>query len=93
MVSIPPQDADAHLGFLGTLVPLDNPTSSTQTQQLLNWQPTHPGLIDDLDQGYYFDAPTAPPRVAKRQVKRCVAITRHPQAGDEGDFGLRCPAH
>jgi len=23
------------------------------------WQPTHPGLIDDLDQGHYFRTPSA----------------------------------
>jgi nucleoside-diphosphate-sugar epimerase len=59
VVGIPPEEADAHFGFLGAPVQLDNPTSSTQTQELLDWQPTHPGLIDDLDQGHYFDGPTA----------------------------------
>jgi hypothetical protein len=24
------------------------------TRELLGWQPTHLGLIDDLDNGYYF---------------------------------------
>ena len=24
------------------------------TRELLNWQPTHPGLIADLDEGHYF---------------------------------------
>jgi hypothetical protein len=36
-------------------VSLDNPVSSELTRQRLDWQPTHPGLIDDLDQGHYFD--------------------------------------
>ncbi|MGH3246393.1 MAG: SDR family oxidoreductase [Trebonia sp.] len=43
--------------FGGMLVPLlstDMPASSTITQQLLGWQPTHPGLIDDIEQGHYF---------------------------------------
>ena len=30
------------------------PTSSTITQELLGWQPTHPGLIEDIDRGHYF---------------------------------------
>ena len=34
---------------------LDNPTSSTLTRQLLGWQPSHVGLIDDLTHGHYFD--------------------------------------
>jgi nucleoside-diphosphate-sugar epimerase len=57
--SIVAEDANDHFGFLGALVALDNPTSSAHTQELLDWQPTHPGLIDDLDQGHYFDNPTA----------------------------------
>ncbi len=39
------------------LVPLlsrDMPASSTITQELLGWQPTHPGLIEDIEQGHYF---------------------------------------
>ena len=59
VTSIPPEEADVHFGFLAAFVTLDNPTSSTQTQELLDWHPTHPGLIDDLDQGHYFDDPTA----------------------------------
>jgi nucleoside-diphosphate-sugar epimerase len=59
VVSIPHEDGGEHFGFLGAFVALDNPTSSMQTQELLGWQPTHPGLIDDLDKGFYFDNPSA----------------------------------
>jgi len=58
VVSIPPEQADAHFGYLGSLVSLDNPTSSLQTQELLGWKPTHPGLIEDLDEGHYFGTAT-----------------------------------
>jgi nucleoside-diphosphate-sugar epimerase len=58
-VSIAPEEAAAHLGFLGMLAQLDNPTSSQRTQELLGWQPTHPGLIEDLEQGHYFAEPAA----------------------------------
>jgi len=54
VISIQPEDAAVHFGFLGAFVLLDNPVSSTQTQALLDWHPTHPGLIDDLDEGHYF---------------------------------------
>jgi hypothetical protein len=27
---------------------------STETRRLLGWQPVHPGLLADLDQGHYF---------------------------------------
>ncbi len=55
--SIPLGEADAQFGFLGPFVPLDNPVSSARTRDLLGWAPTHPGLIDDLDQGHYFGTP------------------------------------
>jgi nucleoside-diphosphate-sugar epimerase len=49
------EDASEHFSFLGAFVLLDNPTSSELTRQWLGWEPTQPGLIDDLDQGHYFD--------------------------------------
>jgi nucleoside-diphosphate-sugar epimerase len=56
VVSIPEDQAAAHFGYLGAFVALDNPTSNARTRELLGWQPTHPGLIDDLEQGHYFQA-------------------------------------
>jgi nucleoside-diphosphate-sugar epimerase len=53
-VSITPEDATGHFGFLGPLVAMDAPVSSALTQELLGWKPTHPGLIEDLDEGHYF---------------------------------------
>lgn len=58
VVSIPAEAAAAHFSFLGPFVSLDNPTSSRRTQELLDWHPTHPGLIADLAQGHYFDNPS-----------------------------------
>ncbi len=52
--SIAPEDAGEHFSFLGAFVSLDNPTSSELTRRWLGWEPTHPGLIDDLEQGHYF---------------------------------------
>lgn len=54
--SIDPADAAEHFGFLGGLVGMDNPVSSALTRRLLGWEPTHPGLIADLDAGFYFRA-------------------------------------
>ena len=45
-----------HFGFLGPLVGLDNRASSAKTRALLGWEPTHPGLLEDLRAGFYFDA-------------------------------------
>ena len=52
--SIPAEDAGEHFGFHGAFVALDNPTSATATQELLGWEPTHAGLIADLEEGHYF---------------------------------------
>jgi nucleoside-diphosphate-sugar epimerase len=54
--SIPAGEASDHFSFLSDFVSLDNPTSSELTRELLTWEPTHPGLIEDLDDGHYFEA-------------------------------------
>jgi nucleoside-diphosphate-sugar epimerase len=54
VVSIAPEEANEHFGFLGPLVSLDAPASSVYTQRLLGWAPTHPGLIEDLREGHYL---------------------------------------
>ena len=46
--------ADEYPGMLAPLLSTDMPASSAITQELLSWKPTHPGLIEDLDQGHYF---------------------------------------
>jgi nucleoside-diphosphate-sugar epimerase len=53
--SIAAENANENFSFLGAFVSLDNPTSSELTRQLLGWEPSHPGLIEDLDHGHYFD--------------------------------------
>ena len=58
-VGISLEEADAHFGFLGGLVTMDNPTSSAVTRELLGWKPVHPGLIADLGESHYFDRQVA----------------------------------
>ncbi|MEU7239312.1 SDR family oxidoreductase [Streptomyces sparsogenes] len=53
------EDAAEHFGWLTHFLAADAPASSTLTRALLDWRPTHPGLLDDLDQGHYFGGPTA----------------------------------
>jgi nucleoside-diphosphate-sugar epimerase len=55
VVSISGEQAADHFGFLSVFAPLDNPTSNTLTQKVLDWHPEHPGLIADLDEGHYFN--------------------------------------
>lgn len=54
VVSISPEQAGDHFGFLALFGSLDNPTSSALTQKVLDWHPEGPGLIEDLDDGHYF---------------------------------------
>jgi nucleoside-diphosphate-sugar epimerase len=60
VVSITPEQASEHFDWLGVFFALDAPASSTLTQQRLDWHPTHPTLIEDLEQGHYF-APAGTP--------------------------------
>jgi hypothetical protein len=59
VVSISPEDAGEHFTWLAGFLGLDSPASSALTRELLAWEPTHPGLIDDLDQGHYFHTRSA----------------------------------
>ena len=50
VISLPPDAAPAHFGWLAMFAGMDMPASSAQTRQRLGWNPTGPGLISDLDQ-------------------------------------------
>jgi nucleoside-diphosphate-sugar epimerase len=52
--SIPAEDAGEHFSYLGAFVAADNPTSNALTRKWLGWEPTHAGLIEDLESGHYF---------------------------------------
>jgi nucleoside-diphosphate-sugar epimerase len=56
VVSIKPEEADAHFGWLGRFAVHDMPASSALTRQKLNWTPVGPGLITDLDGMDYSQA-------------------------------------
>ncbi|HTZ57176.1 MAG TPA: SDR family oxidoreductase [Acidobacteriaceae bacterium] len=56
VVSIKPEEAEAHFGWLARFAGHDMPSSSAITQQKLNWKPTGPGLIADLDGMDYTQA-------------------------------------
>jgi nucleoside-diphosphate-sugar epimerase len=54
VAAIPAEDAAAHFTWLAGFIGLHSPASSALTRELLGWQPTQPGLIEDLDKGHYF---------------------------------------
>jgi nucleoside-diphosphate-sugar epimerase len=53
-VSIAPEDAAEHFGWIGAFFAVDAPASSALTRERLDWRPTHIGLIEDLEAGHYF---------------------------------------
>ncbi|HEX7936583.1 MAG TPA: SDR family oxidoreductase [Paraburkholderia sp.] len=52
-VSIAPEEAAAHFGWMAMFVGLDMPASSALTQARLGWKPTGPTLLADLDEARY----------------------------------------
>jgi nucleoside-diphosphate-sugar epimerase len=54
VVSIPRDQASEHFGWMGMFFGADTTASNTYTRELLDWNPTHPGLLEDLAKGYYF---------------------------------------
>jgi nucleoside-diphosphate-sugar epimerase len=57
--SVPLEEAAGHFGWIAEFFGLDAPASAAYTRELLGWQPTGPGLVDDLDKGHYFAGPTS----------------------------------
>ncbi|MQM26290.1 SDR family oxidoreductase [Glycomyces albidus] len=53
--SVAPEDAAAHFGWLAAFAGADRAGSSARTRELLDWEPTHPGLVEDLEKGHYFE--------------------------------------
>jgi nucleoside-diphosphate-sugar epimerase len=56
-ITVSPADAGEHFTWLAGFLAVDSPASSLHTRELLGWQPIQVGLIDDLDQGHYFQQP------------------------------------
>jgi nucleoside-diphosphate-sugar epimerase len=66
VVSLSPEKAAIHFGWLAMFAGLDIPASGAQTQQRLGWRPTGPGLIADLEQMNYLEADTVAASAARR---------------------------
>jgi nucleoside-diphosphate-sugar epimerase len=54
VVSLGPDKAAEHFGWLAHFAGLDMPASSEWTRKTLGWNPTGPGLIEDLTNMKYF---------------------------------------
>jgi nucleoside-diphosphate-sugar epimerase len=70
VVSLSPEQAQGHFGWLAMFADLDMPASSALTRQRLGWRPTGPGLIADLEHMRYpepsLDRASAAPARASR---------------------------
>jgi nucleoside-diphosphate-sugar epimerase len=53
VVSVPPEEAGGHFGWLAGFFGLDVPASSALTREWLGWSPGGPGLLADLDGAGY----------------------------------------
>ncbi len=54
-VSVSPDDAADHFGWLGAFFSWDAPASNALTRERLGWEPAHQGLLADLEEGFYFE--------------------------------------
>jgi nucleoside-diphosphate-sugar epimerase len=55
-VSLTPEEAPSHFGWLALFAGLDAPASSAITRRELGWNPAGPTLITDLENMRYFEA-------------------------------------
>src|SRR5277367_3621731 len=59
VISISPEEAPVHFGWLAAFAGRDLPASGALTQERLAWRPTGPGLIADLDTMPFHETETA----------------------------------
>ena len=52
-VSVAPEDAQAHFGWIGGFFGMDAAASNARTRELLGWTPTGPTLFEDIAAGAY----------------------------------------
>ena len=65
-VSISPEEAPAHFGWMSMFAAHGIMASSALTRKRLGWQPTGPRLIADLEQMRYFETDTVGASVVRR---------------------------
>ncbi|WP_410650482.1 SDR family oxidoreductase [Amycolatopsis sp. cmx-4-54] len=53
VVSVTPENASEHFGFVGRFLALDMSASSARTRELLEWTPYGPSLAEDIEAGAY----------------------------------------
>ncbi|WP_109483385.1 SDR family oxidoreductase [Paraburkholderia sp. C35] len=56
VVSVSPDEAASHFGWFAVFAGMSVPTSSEKTRAMLDWTPTQPVLLADIDRPVYFEA-------------------------------------
>jgi nucleoside-diphosphate-sugar epimerase len=54
VTALQPAEAQDHFGLFALFASMDAPASAALTRERFGWQPVHPGLLPDLDEGHYF---------------------------------------
>ncbi|GAB2675187.1 SDR family oxidoreductase [Saccharopolyspora gloriosae] len=52
-ISVAPEDAEAHFGWIGGFFGMDADATNERTRELLDWTPTGPTLLEDIAAGAY----------------------------------------
>ena len=60
LVSVSGEGTEAHFGWFARFAQIDAPATSAKTRAELGWQPTEPGLLEDLDSAAYFPSEREP---------------------------------
>ena len=58
VVSVPSATAAEHFGPFARFAVMNIPASSKRTRDSIGWNPMHQGLLQDLEQGIYFESVT-----------------------------------
>jgi nucleoside-diphosphate-sugar epimerase len=59
VVSIPREQAGEHFGLLTRFFGADLPAAGDLTRRRTGWEPVHHGLLEDLEEGHYFQSRAA----------------------------------
>ena len=55
VTGLSPEAAPDHFGLFALFASMDITASSALTRKQLGWEPTHPALLADLEEGHYFN--------------------------------------
>jgi nucleoside-diphosphate-sugar epimerase len=59
VVTIPSSEAGGHFGWMARFFGADASAANVITREMLGWEPTHQGLLQDLSEDHYFRVSTS----------------------------------